>query len=241
MSKEIDNGVRRNFYGRFKGQTLTKTQVISLHSDLKALSPGLVSFEENPERISLDLKSRFEQNPIWLEIGFGSGEHLLHQAQENPNISLIGCEPYVNGVASLLGKINKSGIQNISIYPGDVRDLFDVLPSESIQKAFLLYPDPWLKRRHNRRRFITSEYLGSLARVMKAGGEFRIATDIEDYFNKAIREVQRFKFDITNNGAVNFGVPWKDWISTRYEKKALSEKRSTFYLTFKKRVTSSSS
>ena len=160
----------RNFYGRFKGKTLRPGQEEALESDLAQLSPGPVSWTENPDRTALDLTQMFNASAVWLEIGFGGGEHLVHQAVQNPETGLIGCEPYINGVAMLLQKIRRAEAQNIRIYPGDARHLFDVLPPASISKAFLLYPDPWPKRRHHRRRFVTPEHLAPLARVLKPRG-----------------------------------------------------------------------
>ncbi|MEY8841378.1 tRNA (guanosine(46)-N(7))-methyltransferase TrmB, partial [Cribrihabitans sp. XS_ASV171] len=137
----------RNFYGRTKGKTLKQSQKAYLDEDLAALSPGRVEWDENPERTPLDLDARFGGKPVWLEIGFGGGEHMVHQARENPEIGLIGAEPFINGVAMLLGKIRRAGVENLAVHPGDVRDLFDVLPEASISRAFLLYPDPWPKKR----------------------------------------------------------------------------------------------
>ncbi|MFB1026004.1 MAG: tRNA (guanine(46)-N(7))-methyltransferase TrmB, partial [Octadecabacter sp.] len=161
---------------------------------------------------------------------FGGGEHVIHQAGENPDVGIIGCEPYINGVAMLLGKIRKASVDNLKIYPGDVRDMFDVLPVRSISKAFLLYPDPWPKARHHRRRFVTPEHLEPLARVFKTGAEFRVATDIVDYVRQTLEEVPQAGFDLVRQG----GEPWDDWISTRYEQKALREGRAPHYLTFRK-------
>jgi tRNA (guanine-N7-)-methyltransferase len=155
---------------------------------------------------------------------------VIHQAGENPDVGIIGCEPYINGVAMLLGKIRKASVDNLKIYPGDVRDMFDVLPETSISKAFLLYPDPWPKARHHRRRFVTPEHLEPLARVLKAGAEFRVATDIPDYVRQTLEEVPNTGFDLVHQG----GEPWDDWISTRYEQKALREGRAPHYLTFRK-------
>ena len=163
----------RNFYGRFKGKTLRPGQEEALESDLAQLSLGPVSWTENPNRTALDLAQIFNASEIWLEIGFGGGEHLVHQAVQNSETGLIGCEPYLNGVAMLLQKIRRAEAQNIRIYPGDARHLFDVLPPASISKAFLLYPDPWPKRRHHRRRFVTPEHLAPLARVLASWGGCR--------------------------------------------------------------------
>ncbi|MEO9895191.1 MAG: tRNA (guanosine(46)-N7)-methyltransferase TrmB, partial [Paracoccaceae bacterium] len=145
----------RNFYGRIRGKTLKQSYRAYLSEDLAALSPGNVEWDQNPERTPLDLKSLFGGRDVWLEVGFGGGEHLVHQAALNPDVGIIGAEPYINGVAMLLGKIRAAEVDNLCVHPGDVRDLLDVLPDASISKAFLLYPDPWPKTRHHRRRFVT--------------------------------------------------------------------------------------
>ena len=226
---------RRNFYGRLKGKSLKQSQKGYLEQDLAALSPGAVSWEDNPDRIPLALDRLFQNKPVWLEIGFVGGEHMVHQASENPQVGLIGAEPYINGVAMLLGKIRRAGVANLSVHPGDVRDLFDVLPDRSIDRAFLLYPDPWPKTRHHRRRFVTPEHLEPLARVQTPGAVFRVATDIEDYVRQTLEQVPRHGFDWLAERPVDWQHPWPDWTSTRYEQKALREGRRPHYLTFRKR------
>jgi tRNA (guanine-N7-)-methyltransferase len=131
----------------------------------------------------------------------------------------------------LLGKIEAAGVSNLAIHPGDVRDLFDVLPVGSVQKAFLNYPDPWPKARHNRRRFVTPAYLSGLLRVLAPGAEFRVATDIPDYVRQTLAEVPRAGFILERGPCSD---PWPDWLSTRYEQKALREGRSPHYLTFRR-------
>lgn len=225
---------RRNFYGRLKGKTLKSSQRGYLAEDLEDLSPGPVSWEDNPARDLLDLEGLFGDKPVWLEVGFGGGEHMVHQAKANPDVGIIGCEPYINGVAMLLGKIRKAAVQNVAVHPGDARDIFDVLPEASISKAFLLYPDPWPKARHHRRRFVTEEHLVPLAKVLKPGAIFRVATDIEDYVRQTLQEVPRFGFEWLAEGPADWRNSWDDWISTRYEQKALREGRLPHYLTFRK-------
>lgn len=224
----------RNFYGRFKGKGLRKSQESWLETDLAALSPGAVSWEDNPSRDPLDLNAVFAAREIWLEVGFGGGEHMVHQALSNPDIGFIGCEPYINGVAMLLGKIRNANATNIRVYPGDARDMFDVLPEASIACAFLLYPDPWPKKRHHRRRFVTQEHLAPLARALKPGAIFRVATDIPDYVRQTLQEVPRAGFEWLAEGPEDWRSPWGDWISTRYEQKALREGRVPHYLTFRR-------
>ncbi|RYH09796.1 tRNA (guanosine(46)-N(7))-methyltransferase TrmB [Tropicimonas sp. IMCC6043] len=224
----------RNFYGRRHGKTLRPSQQGYLEEDLAALSPGPVDWDANPERHPLDLAARFGDREIWLEIGFGGGEHMVHQAVANPEVAIIGCEPFINGVAMLLGKIRQAGAENVAVHPGDARDLFDVLPPASISRAFLLYPDPWPKKKHHRRRFVTAEHLEPLARVMKPGAILRVATDIPDYVRQTLVEVPRHGFAWTADRPADWREPWDDWLSTRYEKKALREGRVPHYLTFRR-------
>ena len=224
----------RNFYGRIKGKTLKGSQKTYLAEDLAALSPGDVSWDDNPARTPLDLEALFEGRPVWLEVGFGGGEHLVHQAAQNPDVGIIGAEPYINGVAMLLGKIRRAGVDNLAVHPGDARDLMDVLPPESIARAFLLYPDPWPKARHHRRRFVTPEHQEPLARVMQAGAVLRVATDIPDYVRQTLEEVPKAGFEWLAEGPADWREPWDDWISTRYEQKALREGRVPHYLTFRR-------
>jgi len=223
--------LRRNFYGRRFGHTLRASQKGYLSDDLEGLRVRGIDAAENPERRALDLAAIFGADcPVWLEIGFGGGEHLVQMAVAYPGVGILGCEPYINGVAMLLGKIRAAGVGNLAVHPGDVRDLFDVLPDGAISKAFLNYPDPWPKKRHHRRRFVTPDHLLPLARVMAAGAEFRLATDIPDYVRQALEEVPQAGFDLVAQG----GEPWDDWISTRYEQKALREGRVPHYLSFRR-------
>jgi tRNA (guanine-N7-)-methyltransferase len=159
---------------------------------------------------------------------------MVHQAVQNPQAGIIGCEPFINGVAMLLGKIRASEAQNVAVYPGDARNMFDVLPEGSVARAFLLYPDPWPKARHHRRRFVTQEHLEPLAKVLKKGAIFRVATDIPDYVRQTLEEVPRAGFEWLAEGPTDWRKPWEDWISTRYEQKALREGRVPHYLTFRR-------
>ena len=222
----------RNFYGRIRGKSLRDSQKGYLE-DLAEIGLAGVDWDSNPDREPLDLKALFGAT-VWLEVGFGGGEHLVHQAAANPGVGLIGAEPYINGVAMLLGKIRAAGATNIRIHPGDARDLMDVLPQSSISKAFLLYPDPWPKTRHHRRRFVTAEHLEPLFDILKPGAEFRIATDIADYVRQAMVEVPKAGFLWQAERPRDWREPWDDWLSTRYEQKALREGRVPTYLTFRK-------
>ncbi|MEZ5752827.1 MAG: tRNA (guanine(46)-N(7))-methyltransferase TrmB [Paracoccaceae bacterium] len=218
---------QRNFYGRVHGKTLRPSQKDYLSRDLPGLRLRGVSIDENPERAPLVFA---QDKPLWLEVGFGGGEHLAHMARCNPDVRIIGCEPFVNGVAMLLGLLRNEPVDNVMVHPGDARDLFDVLPEGCLSKAFLNYPDPWPKARHHRRRFVTPEHLEPLHRALKPGAEFRVATDIPDYVRQTLEEVPQAGFTLVDQG----GTPWDDWFSTRYERKALREGRVPHYMTFRR-------
>ena len=225
------NPPRRNFYGRRHGKTLRQSQKGYLSEDLGELRPRGITLQDNPDRAQVDPATIFgNDHPVWLEVGFGGGEHMVHMAAAYPDINIIGCEPFINGVAMLLGKIRAVGVTNVSVHPGDARDLMDVLPDASVERAFLMYPDPWPKARHHRRRFVTPEHLRPLARVMRPGGIFRVASDIPDYIRQTREEVPPAGFETLDDTA----VAWDDWISTRYEQKALREGRPPHYVTFRR-------
>lgn len=235
MSKANASASGRNFYGRIKGKTLRPTQKTHLQQDLDALRLHGVSEAENPTRKPVDPAAFFgDSRPLWLEIGFGGGEHLVHQCTQNPRTGFIGCEPFINGVAMLLGKLRRHQVTNLRLHPWDVRELFDVLPDACIDRAFLLYPDPWPKARHHRRRFVTPDHLDPLARVLRPGAIFRVATDIPDYVRQTLEEVPPAGFDCLSPTPEDWSIPWDDWYSTRYEQKALREGRSPHYLTFQR-------
>jgi tRNA (guanine-N7-)-methyltransferase len=225
----------RNFYGRRHGKTLRDRHRGYIEHDLEDLQVPGVGWDENPDRMPLDLGRLFPKaRAHWLEIGFGGGEHMVHMAETYPDTGIIGCEPFINGVAMLIGKVRAAGVSNLAIHPGDVRDLFDVLRPASIDRAFLLYPDPWPKKRHHRRRFVTPEHLEPLADVLKPGAIFRVATDIPDYVRQTLEQVPRHGFEWLAESPDDWRRPWNDWHSTRYEQKALREGRVPHYLTFRR-------
>ena len=220
----------RNFYGRRHGKALKPNQRAWLEEDLPRLAIPGVTRTGIPVR--LDPTALFgDARPLWLEIGFGGGEHMAHQARLHPEVGLIGVEIFLNGVAMALGKLRAAGVANVRLHPGDIRDLMDVLPDACIARAFLLYPDPWPKARHHRRRFVTPEHLLPLARVMAPGAEFRIASDIPDYIRQSLEEVPPAGFALTTGPSPR---AWPDWPGTRYEAKALREGRAPCYLTFRR-------
>ena len=226
----------RNFYGKRLGRKLRNKQKEYLEVDLKILN--IQNFlRVTPEGSKeLDLTSAFTgKSSIWLEIGFGSGEHILHQSKANPDVGIIGCEIYLNGVASLLGKMREEKVDNILLFEDDIRSLFPLFPEWSIERVFVLYPDPWPKKKHHRRRFVTPEHLEPLARIMKPGSQLRIATDIPDYARQTVEQLNlnpNFEWQVEH--ASDWKLPWQDWQSTRYEKKALLNDRVPIYLTFRR-------
>jgi len=232
-----DKAPWRNFYGRRHGKTLRKGQRELLDTRLEELAPKGVGWDENPDRSPIDLKALFpEARELWLEIGFGGGEHMIAMAEANPQVGILGCEAFINGVAMLLSAIERSGVTNLRIHPGDARDLMDVLPDGSVAQAFLLYPDPWPKTRHHKRRFVSAENLAALARVVPSGGLLRVATDIGDYVRHTLEEVARDgSFEWLADGPADWRRPWAGWPGTRYEAKALREGRTPHYLTFRRR------
>lgn len=160
---------------------------------------------------------------VWLEIGFGAGEHLLWQAERNPQVGLIGAEPFINGVAKLLSKLAAEPLRNnIRLHTGDARDIIAALPDESLGRVFILFPDPWPKTRHHKRRFIQMEMLDELARVMKKGAELRFASDDKTYVAYALERLMAHdKFQWTASCAEDWRSRPADWPPTRYEIKAI--------------------
>ncbi len=229
-----DGAPWRNFYGRRNSRKLRKGQAGLLETRLVELAPPGLGWDENPDRTPLDLATLYpDAREIWLEIGFGGGEHMLAQARANPDVQIIGAEPYINGVAKLLAMIERSGVANVAVTDEDARNVMDVLPAASIARAFLLYPDPWPKARHHKRRFINPAQLDQLARVLTPGAHLRVATDIEDYVRHTLEAMDRDpRFRWTAESPADWREPWPDWPGTRYEAKALREGRTPHYLTF---------
>ncbi len=223
----------RNFYGRRHGKALRSAQEDALETLMPQMHLPGIGWEENPDRAPVDLGARFGKRPVWLEIGFGSGEHLFHLQSTEPDPAIIGCEPFVNGVATLASKFRENVPDNVAIHPGDARDLLDVLPAASLSRVYLLYPDPWPKKRHHRRRFVNTEFLEPLATAMALGAELRIATDIPDYVRQALEVILPMpQFTWLATSANDWRKPWDNWYSTRYEQKALREGRTPHYLRF---------
>jgi tRNA (guanine-N7-)-methyltransferase len=221
-----------SFFGRRKGKPLRPGQAERIEQLLPRLRvplPALPAF--------LDPGTLFPTRPaeIWLESGFGGGEHLAHQARSHPEVGFIGIEPFLNGVAKLLGVVAEESLTNVRIWDEDATQFLPALAPGTIDRIYLLYPDPWPKRRQRKRRFVSDENLAALARVMRQGAELRFATDIDDYAGWALARVLRspdFAWDAVQPR--DWREPWADWPSTRYEQKARREGRGSAYLTFRR-------
>jgi tRNA (guanine-N7-)-methyltransferase len=236
MTTADDDSPRRarrdaGLYGRRKGKTLRPFQAGLVENLLPQLRVDLSAPLDNPN-------SLFPLCPdeLRLEIGFGGGEHLAADAQAHPARGFFGCEPFVNGVAKLLVEIETRGLANIRIHPGDAGELIDALPDATLSGVCILYPDPWPKRRHKERRFISDSMLSRLARVMRPGSELRFATDIDDYAGWTLARILRSPdFIWPAPDASDWNAPWDGWPGTRYEAKAFREGRTAAYLTFIRR------
>jgi tRNA (guanine-N7-)-methyltransferase len=174
---------------------------------------------------------------VWLEIGFGGAEHLIWQSEHHPDVGIIGCEPFEEGVVKALTAIEEKRLANIRLYADDARTILRWLPPASISRAFVLFPDPWPKRKHARRRLINPTTVDLLARVIRPGGELRLATDIGDYVRTMlIAAAGHPSFDWQAAGPADWRVRPADWPQTRYEQKALREGRRGYFFRFRRRA-----
>ncbi len=224
---------KRDLHGRRRGRPLRASLKRLLDERLPELLIALPS-----EGRLLDPAGLFAEPPgaLWLEIGFGGGEHLAWQAAANPEVGILGAEIYVNGVASALRALTRQSSGNVRIHHGDARDLLDCLPPASLSRAFILFPDPWPKARHNRRRIVQPESLDRLAALLLPGAELRLATDDPDYAAWMLAYLDRHDaFHWTARAASDWRERPADWPETRYELKALSAGRAPVFLSWRRR------
>lgn len=222
------SGEPRAFFGRRSGKRLHKGQD-ALYREL--LPRVTIALGETPP----DLDVLFPDRPRRaIEIGYGGGEHLARQARTHPETGFIGCEVFSGGIAKLLQAIGVEKLENVRLFTDDALKLLVRLPDAALDEAFLLYPDPWPKTRHHKRRFVSPTTLGELARVLKSGAKFHFATDIEDYANWTLAHVlQEPKFRFAPERPGTWHEPFPGWEPTRYEEKARAEGRPlSFYFTF---------
>jgi tRNA (guanine-N7-)-methyltransferase len=224
--------MRGAFFGRRKGHRLRPHQTKLMSSLLPKLAIDLSAAPP------ADLKRLFPRpvDSVGLEIGFGGGEHLVAQAQAHPDLGFIGCEPFVNGMAKALALIEAQRCDNIRLHFGDATELIGWVPKASLKRVDLIYPDPWPKRRHWKRRFVQDESLQKIAGVLEPDGDFRFVTDIPDYAAWTLERIARTPaFAWTAERAADWQLPWQDFVSTRYEAKAKREDRTPCYLIFKRK------
>ena len=218
-------------YGRRRGRRLSTRQAALLERELPRLAISLAQ----PAQVELDRLFVPPVGEVWLEIGFGGAEHLIWQARANPHVGLIGCEPFADGIVKALSAIEADNLSNVRIHADDARPLLRWLPAASIARAFILFPDPWPKKRHHKRRLVSQASLAELARVMRPGGELRIATDVADYAGAILLAVeQQQSFRPTPAGPGVWQERGSDWPPTRYEQKALLEGRRCSYFRFQR-------
>jgi tRNA (guanine-N7-)-methyltransferase len=213
---------QRTLYGRRRGKKLRDGQQSLLDSLLPRLTLGVP-----PEPAKIDLAQAFggslPPDGIWLEVGFGAGEHLVWQAKEHPRVGLIGCEPYINGVAKCLAHIEREGLENIRLFTDDARLVMNALPDRSLSRAFVLFPDPWPKSRHHKRRFVQRDNLDILARLMKPGAELRLATDDPSYLPWMVEHACTHRdFEWLAERPADWRGRPADWPPTRYETKRIA-------------------
>ena len=216
----------RALYGRSRGKALRAGQ-------RRLLSEVLPQFSITLEGLAEGRPFGRTPREMWLEIGFGAGEHLIEQAKANLDIGVLGCEPFLNGFVAALAGLRREGLSNVRLRCGDAQAVIEAVPDAFFSRVFVLYPDPWPKRRHHKRRLIAPCVIDALARVMRQGAELRFATDIDDYAGWALgRFLDSPHFGWAAIRAHDWRQPWPEWSPTRYEVKAHSEGRGSAYLTF---------
>lgn len=219
---EIDNNQQKiRSFGRIKSRKLTENKI-------NVLDNILPLYRLKEEEINNIFNTK---NITFFEIGFGYGEHTVHQAKLNPQANIIACETYINGVLSIISKIEKEKINNIKIFNGDARLLLEKIPDHSIDKIFILFPDPWPKKKQNKRRIINGEFIDLVRKKLKIGGILFFASDISNYvewtFNYASGKLQPLFNSLEN---CKKEPEW--WIKTRYQEKAIKEGRESYFLEF---------
>jgi tRNA (guanine-N7-)-methyltransferase len=225
----VDRDLRS--YGRRGGRKLSQRQERILTEVLPRLAPDLASPCPSP------LASLFEGtiDRVWLEVGFGGGEHLIWQAQNHPRVGIIGCEPFRDGVTKVASAVEDAAIRNIRLHPDDARALVRWLPPASVERIFVLFPDPWPKVRHRKRRLVAAPFLRDLARVARPGALLRFATDIGDYARTALLAVrEEGSFVWRPKSPADWQTRDPDWPATRYELKAGQAGRRSYYFRFER-------
>lgn len=220
------------FFGHRHGKSLRPAPLAALGSVLPRYRLDLAP----PPPEALLCLFPIAVDAVRLEIGFGAGEHLRHEAGRFPRTGFIGVEPFVNGLAKLMLSLEREPLSNLRVYDDDATRLLDWLPDASISGIDLFYPDPWPKKRHWKRRFVSPVNLARFARVLAPGGLFRFASDIDSYVDWTLLLVGKSRhFEWLANRSRDWQEPFEGWPGTRYEAKALKEGRKPAYLSFRRR------
>lgn len=218
------------FFGRRRGKSMKPRQSGLYQTQLPSLR---IAIEDGA--CPSDLRDLFVIKPelVRMEIGFGGGEHLIHEAGRFPKTGFIGVEPFVNSMAKFLANAHEAGLQNIRVYDDDATQLLDWLPEASLDGIDLFYPDPWPKKKHWKRRFVNAINLDRFARVLKPGTLFRFASDIDTYVNWTLQHCHEHEaFEWQAKSLDDWRQPYEAWPGTRYEAKAFREGRTPAYLMF---------
>ena len=207
---------RLRSYGRIKSRPIKPRQAALVETLLPTLRPPVDGFD--PRALMPGAAE------AWLEIGFGGGEHMASQAGLHPDVLIVGAEPFQNGVASAVRHIDEAHLTNVRVHDGDVRELLGRMPDACLARAFVLFPDPWPKTRHHKRRIVQPETVAELARLIAPGGALRFASDVAHYVDWSLETVRaNAHFVWTAEQAADWRVPPADHITTRYEEKRLGD------------------
>ena len=231
MTEKMERNDRptSQLHGRRKGRPLHVRKTMLMQELLPQL---LITLKENTQTLPQAFFKNAGPAPAWMEVGFGGGEHLAAQAKLHPDVLFIGCEPFENGVASLLDHIDREGLENVRVFNNDARLVFDALAEASLDRCFVLFADPWPKKRHVERRFIGPENLDRMARVLKPGAILRLASDHPSLI-EWMHECLSLRADFI---CVYAGEePPEDWIQTRYQEKALKAGRQPFFMDYRRK------
>ena len=233
MPATDDKKIQRQgaFFGRRKGHPLKPRQAALFDTLLPKLALDLSAPPPVPAALF-----PLAPDEVRLEIGFGGGEHLINEAVRHPRVGFIGIEPFVNGMAKMLAAVASQNVSNIRLHHGDASEVIAWLPPASLARVDLIYPDPWPKRRHWKRRFVQDDSVAAIARIVRVGGEFRFVTDIPDYAAWTLVRLMRSPdFAWSAERADDWRLPWEGFSSTRYEAKAQRAGRVPCYLIFRRR------
>ena len=226
--KQVMNSEMMRSFGRVQGRRLRKEQIHLIENVLPKVA---VSHDVEEIKFSFDQSVQ----KLCLEVGFGGGEHLAQYAKENPDTGCIGCEPFINGVSRLLKYIDEDNIPNVRVFHGDARLMLAKTPDSTFDKIFLLFPDPWPKSRHHKKRIVNDKMLLEFARVLKKGGVLEIATDHVEYADWIAEHLERCEklaeTDVTKDSRKTAPT---DWIRTRYQEKGEEEGRGATFFNFVK-------